>query len=205
MPTIRFLTPADFADMCDIIDKHSSAAGAWFNDRSAPATANFRQLAKDHAWLCFTQPMSNFWGYFDDAGKLVAWVLFNRWLDLTNITLRLVIEDPDANLPRADGAIWSDAAIDLVNWGVGYFWSEGIECFWARLYLGRESFHVSRQPNCLLSTYEAEAVLIVPAYRVPPEGYRRVSWAPVGDHTMIYKFKDPLPLAAYEESFNDPT
>jgi hypothetical protein len=78
MPTIRFLTPADFGDMCDIIDKHSSGPGAWCNDETAPVQSaeRFRQAAKDHVDQCFFHGMAHFWGYFDDAGKLVAWTLF---------------------------------------------------------------------------------------------------------------------------------
>lgn len=201
MPTIRFLTPADYADMCDIIDKHTSPASAWCNDRSAPERPNFRMIAKDHLYLFFQQNMAFFWGYFDDAGRLVAWVHFSRWADMTNITIRTVIEDPEAGLPRAAGASWSDAVIDLVNWGIGHFWSEGVEYFWSRVYVGREALHISRHPNCLLSNYWAEKVLDVPADTLPPPEYYRVSASPIGNDTMIYRFKDPLPLAAYYESF----
>jgi hypothetical protein len=205
MPMIRFLTPADYADMCDIIDKHSSGLGAWCNDPTAPEKPNFRRLAKDQVDLCFEHAMSNFWGYFDDAGKLVAWVNFIRWLDNTNITIRSVIEDPDAGLPRQDGAVWSDAAVDLVNWGIGFFWSEGVENFWCRMYAGKEHRHVSAHPNCMLTEYQRSKVYFIPAGEQPPPEYRRVSWSPFDDPTVIYRFSDTLPLLAYLESANDPT
>ncbi|BBZ94328.1 hypothetical protein BRDID11004_47690 [Bradyrhizobium diazoefficiens] len=205
MPTIRFLTPADYADMCAIIDKHSSGPGAWCNDKAAPAAQNFRQLAKDHVDLCFGEAMSNFWGYFDDAGKLVAWTLFIRWQDSDNITIRLLIEDPDADLPRADGAVWSEAAVDLVNWGIGYCWTEGVSFFWSRIYAGREANHVSDHPNCMLGQYQKEAVLAVAKGALPPPEYRRVSWSPVDYDTTICKFTDPLPLAQYLEDQNAQT
>ena len=204
MPTIRFLTPADYDEMCAIIDKHTSGAGAWCNDTSAPPAQNFRQLARDHVDQCFGQPMSNFWGYFDDDGKLVAWTFFVRWADMTNVTIRLLVEDPEADLPRADGAAWSDAAIDLVNWGIGYFWSEGVECFWSRIYEGREAHHVSANPNSMLTEYGREDVMVVPVNTLPPPEYRRVSWSPIDYETTITRFKDPLPLPAYLESANDP-
>ncbi|WP_315729793.1 hypothetical protein [Bradyrhizobium sp. SZCCHNRI2010] len=200
MPTIRFLTPADFGDMCDIIDKHSSGMGAWCNDPSAPEKSDFRQLAKDHVDLCFEHAMSNFWGYFDDSGKLVSWVNVTRWADDKNITIRSVIEDPSAGLARQDGAVWSDAAVDLVNWGIGFFWSEGVSAFWCRLYAGREDRHVSAHPNCMLTQYSREKVIDIPAGQQPPKEYQRVTWSPFGDDTAIYRFSDSLPLAAYLES-----
>ncbi|MGJ4945060.1 hypothetical protein ACQR1W_31155 [Bradyrhizobium sp. HKCCYLS1011] len=199
MPSIRYLTPADYDDMCAIIDKHSSGPGAWCNDRGAPAAANFRKLAKDHVDLCFGEAMCHFWGYFDDGGHLVAWTLFVRWLDSANITIRLLIEDPEANLSRADGAIWSDAAVDLVNWGVGFFWSEGVSCFWSRLYAGRETNHVSAHPNCMLGQFKKETVLTVAKGELSPPEYRRVTWSPVDYGTTICKFSDPLPLKDYLE------
>jgi hypothetical protein len=205
MPTIRFLTPADSADMCDIIDKHSSGMGAWCNDPAAPPKENFRKFAKEHVDLCFDHAMTNFWGYFDDTGKLVSWVNFIRWVDNTNITIRSVIEDPEANRPRQEGAIWSDAAIDLVNWGIGYFWSEGIPIFWCRLFSGKEDRHYSAHPNCMLTDYHREKVLFLKGGELPPPEYRRVTWKPFDDDTAIYRFSDPLPLAAYLESANDPT
>ncbi|WP_316200894.1 MULTISPECIES: hypothetical protein [unclassified Bradyrhizobium] len=200
MPTIRFLTPADFGDMCDIIDKHSSGMGAWCNDPTAPVRAYFRRLAKDHVDQCFGHGMTNFWGYFDYAGRLVSWVNFIRWADDTNITIRSVIEDPDAALPRQDGAVWSNAAVDLVNWGIGYFWSEGVSAFWCRMFAGKEDRHISVHPNCMLIEYQREKIVDIPGGKLPPEEYRRVSWSPFDDDTAIYRFSDPLPLAAYLES-----
>ncbi|MGJ4953020.1 hypothetical protein [Bradyrhizobium sp. HKCCYLS20291] len=199
MPTIRYLTPADYDDICAIIDKHSSGPGAWCNDSSAPAAPNFRKLAKDHVELCFPQPMSNFWGYFDDSGKLVAWTMFVRWADHDNVTVRLLIEDPEADLPRANGAVWSDAAVDLVNWGIGSFWCEGVSCFWSRTYAGREARHVSVHPNCLLAEYERRDVLKLPVNTVSPDEYRRVTWSPVDYETTICRFNDPRPLKDYLE------
>jgi hypothetical protein len=205
MPTIRFLTPHDYEDMCAVVEKFTSSTGAWCNDPSVPARPDFPRLATEHLWTCFPEAMSNFWGYFDDAGKLVAWTGFRRWLDNKNITISHVIEDPDANLPRGDGWHWSEAAVDLVNWGIGYFWSEGVECFWCRLYAGREQLHISNIPNCLLSNCKREKVLDIPPGTIPPPEYQRVTWSRVGDNTAIYRFTDPLPLAAYLESANDPT
>lgn len=197
MPTIRFLTPADTADIYAMIEKFTSGMGAWCNDPSAPARSDFQRFAKEHVDQCFEQPMSNLWGYFDDAGQLVAWVNYIRWQDNSNITIRTVMEDPDAGLSRADGAVWSDAAIDLINWGIGHFWSEGVENFWCRLYAGKEDRHPSAHPNCMLTSYVREKVLEVKAGDVPPEEYRRVSWSAFGDDTAIYRFSDPLPLADY--------
>jgi hypothetical protein len=190
MPTIRFLTPADFGDMCDIIDKHSSGPGAWCNDETATVQSaeRFRQAAKDHVDQCFFHGMAHFWGAFDDAGKLVAWTLFVRWPDHTNITLRLLIEDPQAGLQRADRAVWSDAAVDLVNWGLNYFRPQGVDCFWARLYNGREDRHISLHPKCLLREYKRENVAAVPSGTIPPEEYRRVSWLSVDYDTTICRF-----------------
>ncbi|WP_316207386.1 hypothetical protein [Bradyrhizobium sp. SZCCHNR3118] len=200
MPSIRFLTPADYADICDIIDKHGSGRGAWCNDTTAPERRQFRQLAKDHMDLCFYHAMSNFWGYFDDAGKLVSWVNFTRWIDNTNVTIRSVLEDPDAGLARQAGAVWSDATVDLVNWGIGFFWSEGVSAFWCRLFSGYESRHISAHPHCLLSEYQREKVVDLPGGQKPPAGYQRVTWSSFDDDTAIYKFSDPMPLAEYLES-----
>ncbi|WP_315768359.1 MULTISPECIES: hypothetical protein [unclassified Bradyrhizobium] len=200
MPKIRFLTPADFGDMCDIIDKHSSGMGAWCNDPEAPTKQNFRQLAKDHVDLCFEHAMSSFWGYFDDSGKLVSWVNFTRWADNDNITIRSVIEDPEAALPRQDGAAWSDAAVDLVNWGIGFFWTDGISTFWSRLFAGREDRHISAHPSCMLTQYAREKVVDIPGGQRPPQEYQRVTWSSFDDATAIYRFNDPLPMAAYLQS-----
>lgn len=205
MPTIRHLTPFDLDDMHAIIDKHSSGVGAWCNDPSAPARPDFRNFAKAHIDRLFPQAMAHYFGYFDDAGRLVAWTGLHRWVDNTNITVSTFIEDPDANLPRGSGCVWSDAVIDLVNWGVAYFWSEGVEYFWSRVYAGKEDRHPFSHPNCLLNSCEAERMCFIPAGELTPPEYRRVSWVRVGDDSMIYRFKDPLPLAAYLESANDPT
>jgi hypothetical protein len=205
MPTIRHLTPFDLDDMHAIVDKHSSGVGAWCNDPSAPPRSDFRSFAKAHIDQLFPQAMSHYFGYFDDDGKLVAWSGFHRWVDNTNITVSTFIEDPDANLPRGSGSVWSDALIDVVNWGVGYFWSEGVECFWSRVYAGREDRHPFSHPNCLLNSYRAESMCFMRGGQPTPIEYRRVSWVCVGDDSMIYRFKDPLPLAAYLEGENDPT
>src|ERR1700754_4204290 len=100
MPSIRILTPADFWDICYIIDKHTSGAGACCNDPNAPARPNFAQLTKNNLNLLFEQPMTFVFGYDDDAGNLVAWCCLNRWADPDNITIRMVMEDPQAGLPK---------------------------------------------------------------------------------------------------------
>jgi predicted RNA methylase len=75
VPKIRELTPADYADMCDIADTHSSPASAYQNRFDAPEFQNFPTICKDYIWSIFQHSQSNFFGYFTDEGKLVAFTL----------------------------------------------------------------------------------------------------------------------------------
>jgi hypothetical protein len=73
------------------------------------------------------------------------------------------------------------------------------------MFVGAEDRHISSHPNCLLSDYQLEQVLVIRGGEQPPPEYCRVSWSPFSDFTAIYRFSDPLPLLAYLESANDPT
>jgi hypothetical protein len=202
MPTIRLLTPADLPLVEAMVDVHTSGAGAWCNDRTAPARAPFAQLTKDNINILIAEAMTFLFGYFTDDGHLVAWTLFNRWLDNDNVTIRQLMEDPTATLTHATGQTWSDEAVDLVNWAMGWFWTEGVSCFWSRVYTGRETMHISRHPNSQLSEYTAAKVIDVPAQTKPPDQYNRVSFSSLGDNTSIYQFTDPQPLAQYLKDQN---
>ena len=205
MPTIRFLTPADYPDMCDILDLHTSGPGAYGNDRSAPPSADFNWQAKWYIDTLFEAAMSSFFGYFDDEGRLAAFACFIRWKNATDITLNIKVENPTLDLPRAEGARWSNATIDLMNWGVGYFWSEGVKTFWVLQIAGQEPASIPAHPNCILNQYQREKVLDIPAGQLPPEEYRRVQWMPIFQQSAIYKYTDPLPLDEYLKVQNDPT
>ncbi|MGX9944856.1 hypothetical protein ACTG4Q_20540 [Bradyrhizobium denitrificans] len=205
MPTIRHLTPADYPDMCDILDLHTSGPGAYANDRSAPPSPEFHAHAKWYIDTLFETPISHFFGYFDDEGRLAAFCCFIRWATDTDVTVNIKVENPSIELPRAEGARWSDASIDLVNWGVGYFWSEGVTTFWSLQIEGQEAASFSAHPNCMLNEYQREKVMDLPAGQLPPEEYRRVQWMPIFQAAAIYKYSDPLPLREYLKVKNDPT
>ncbi|MEY9575898.1 hypothetical protein ABIE88_003474 [Bradyrhizobium diazoefficiens] len=205
MPTIRFLTPGDIPDMWDILDQHSSGPGAYANDPDAPPSSYFHDHAKEFIERMFYEAMSNFFGYFDDEGKLAAFCLFVRWANNTDITVSIKVENPSLNLPRAEGARWSDATIDLVNWGIGYFWSEGVTTFWTLLIKGHEAAGFTVHQNCLLNQYQREKVVDVPAGTRPPAEYSRVHWKLLYQDAEIFKYTDPLPLAEYLKVENDPT
>lgn len=205
MPTIRKLTTDDLPAIHAMIDKHTSGAGAWCNDRTAPARPDFAQLTKDNLDILFGHAMTFLFGYCDDSSNLLAWTCFNRWLDNDNITIRQVMEDPQANLSRGAGQTWSDAAVDTVNWAIGWFWSEGVKTFWSRVYSGRETMHIFHHPNCQLSGYTSSKVIDIPARTKPPQEYNRVSFSSLGDDTSIYRYDDPLPLAQYLEEQNAQT
>ncbi|TYO65535.1 hypothetical protein FXV83_16520 [Bradyrhizobium hipponense] len=205
MPTIRFLTPADYPDMCDILDKHTSGPGAYANDRTAAPSADFNWHAKWYIDTLFEAAMTNFFGYFDDEGRLAAFVCFIRWVNDTDISINIKVEDPTIDLPRAEGARWSDVTIDLINWGVGYFYSEGVTTFWTLMMSGQEAASFAAHENCILNQYGKEKVLSLPAGELPPEQYRRVQWMPIFQDSEIYKYTDPLPLSEYLKVENDPT
>ena len=112
MPTIRFLTPADYPDMCDILDLHTSGPGAYANDRNAPPSADFHRQSKWYIDTLFEAAMTSFFGYFDDEGRLAAFCCFIRWRNNTDITVNIKVENPSLDLPRAEGARWSDAMIE---------------------------------------------------------------------------------------------
>ncbi|MGC0389180.1 hypothetical protein [Bradyrhizobium sp. USDA 241] len=205
MPTIRFLTPADYPDICDILDQHTSGPGAYANDRDAPPSQYFHDHAKEFIDRMFFEAMSNFYGYFDDEGRLAAFCLFVRWENVTDITISIKVENPSLDLPRAEGARWSDATIELVNWGIGYFWSEGVTTFWTLQMRGQEPASFMAHPNCILNQYQREKVLDLPAGTRPPAEYSRVTWKLLFQDASIVKYTDPLPLAEYLKAKNDPT
>lgn len=205
MPSIRHLTPADYADMCDILDQHSSGPGAYANDRNATPSPDFHRHSKWYIDYLWDKQMANFFGYFNDEGQLAAFICFVRWLNATDVTINIRVENPSLDLPRAEGTRWSDAANDLVNWGVGYFWSEGIKTFWSLQIKGQEEAGFTAHPNCLLNQYQREKVMNLSAGELPPEALRRVQWMPIFQESAIYKYTDPLPLAEYLKVDNDPT
>jgi hypothetical protein len=205
MPTIRFLTPADYPDICDILDLHTSGPGAYCNDRSAQPTADFHSHAKEYIDTLFYHGMTTFFGYFDDQGRLAAFCCFLRWLTNTDVTISLKVENPALDLPRAEGARWSDATIDLVNWGIGSFWSEGVTTFWTQQIVGQEAAVFAAHPNCMINQYQREKVMDLPAGQRLPEEYRRISWMPIFADSVIYKYTDPLPLPEYLKVENDQT
>jgi hypothetical protein len=205
VPTIRFLTPADYPDMCDILDQHSSGPGAYANDPNAPPSADFHWQSKWYIDTLFEGAMTSFFGYFDDEGRLAAFCCLWRWLDNHNITINIKLENPALDLPRAEGARWSDATIDLVNWGVGSFWSEGVTTFWTMQIVGQEAASFTAHPNSMLNQYEREKVMDLPAGQLPPPEYARVQWMPIFQDAEIYKYTDPLPLQEYLKVQNDQT
>jgi hypothetical protein len=196
MPTIRYLTPADYQDMCDILDKHVSGPGAYCNDRSAAPSADFDRHSKWYIDTLFAAAMTDFFGYFTDQGKLAAFCCFVRWTP-KDVIANIKVEDPSIDLPRAEGARWSDAMIDLVNWAVGAFWSEGYSTFWTLQTEGQEAASFPAHPNCILNQYERVKVMDIAAGKVAPEEYRRVHWMPVFQNLTMFKYTDPLPLDQY--------
>lgn len=205
MPTIRVLTPGDIPDMWNILDKYSSGPGAYCNDPNAEPSPYFQEHARLFIDTMFAEAMSTFFGYFDDEGQLAAFCLFVRWANDSDITISIKVEDPTLNLPRAEGARWSDATMDLVNWAVGWFWSEGITAFWTLGIAGQEAAGFPAHPNCILNQYQRQKVVDVPAGTKPPQEYSRVHWLVLFQDATIFKYSDPLPLADYLKVENDPT
>ncbi len=210
MPNIRFLTPLDYADMCDIVDTHDGPQSAYHNNFDAPAVPGWRDDVKWFLWENFTQPCANIFGYFDDEDRLVAFAMFVRWLDYDNFTMSVRMENKNLNLPRrTDESRYSEALVDLTNYGLGYFRSEGHEFVWAQ-HFGTDGLTIADEPNCILSTYIRHAILELPANTKPPAEYHRVAWVTNPEPSIIYCFEDPMPLHTFTERdtrvFNfDPT
>jgi hypothetical protein len=204
MPTIRFLTPGDIPDMWDILDQHSSGPSAYANDGSAPPSDRFQEHSRFYIETLFEAAMTNFFGYFDDEGRLAAFVCFIRWVNDTDISINIKVENPSLDLPRAEGARWSDATIDLINWGIGYFYSEGVTTFWTLMIDGQEGASFASHENCILNQYQRKKVLSLAEGELPTQQYRRVQWMPIWQASAIYKYTDPLPLEEYLKAKNDP-